>query len=80
MVIQFSLGNYRSFNGIQTVNFRATDIISEDRAVDANNIAEVDVHRLLKTIGVYGANASGKSNLVKGFRFFKRMVKLVFKQ
>ncbi len=75
MIIQFSIGNYRSFNGIQTINFRATGIVSENKTVDANNIAEVDGQRLLKTLGVYGANASGKSNLVKGFHFFKRMVK-----
>jgi len=75
MVIQFSIGNYRSFNDIQTVNFRATGIESDDETVDANNIAEVDGQKLLKTIGVYGPNASGKSNLVKGFHFFKRMVK-----
>ena len=74
MVIQFSIGNYRSFNEIQTVNFRATGLVSEDKTVDANNIALVDGQRLLKTIGVYGANASGKSNLVKGVSFLKNMV------
>ncbi len=74
MVIQFSIGNYRSFNSVQTINFRATGLVSEDKTVDANNIAEVAGQRLLKTIGVYGPNASGKSNLVKGFRFFNNMV------
>ena len=74
MVIQFSIGNYRSFNEIQTINFRATGLVSEDKAVDENNIAVVDGQRLLKTIGVYGANASGKSNLVKGFGFFCTMI------
>ncbi|MBE2289948.1 MAG: ATP-binding protein [Chitinophagaceae bacterium] len=74
MIIEFSLGNYRSFNEIQRINFRATGLVSEDKTVDANNIAEVSGQRLLKTVGVYGANASGKSNLLKGLQFFKRLI------
>jgi len=74
MVIEFSVGNYRSFNDIQTLSFRATGLVSEDKTVDENNIANADGARLLKTIGVYGPNGSGKSNLIKGFNFFKRMV------
>lgn len=75
MIIEFSLGNYRSFNEVQTLSFRATGLTSEDKAIDENNIAVVGGQRLLKTVGVYGANASGKSNLLKGFQFFKKMVK-----
>jgi uncharacterized protein len=74
MIIEFSIGNYRSFNGIQTINFRATGLKSENEEVDTNNIAEVDGQRLLKTIGVYGANASGKSNLINGINDFRRIV------
>ena len=76
MVIQFSLGNYRSFNTIQTVNFKATGLVSEDKTVDENNIVEENKQRLLKTIGVYGANGSGKSNLIDGLRFFINTVRL----
>ncbi len=75
MIIEFSLGNYRSFNEVQTLSFRATGLTSEDKTIDENNIAVVGGQRLLKTVGVYGANASGKSNLLKGFQFFKKMVK-----
>jgi uncharacterized protein len=75
MIVEFSLSNYRSFNEIQTLSFRATGLVSEDRTVDENNIVEVAGQRLLKTVGVYGANASGKSNLVKGLDFLKEMVK-----
>lgn len=75
MIIEFSLGNYRSFNEIQTLSFRATGLVSEDKTVDTNNIAEVSGQRLLKTVGVYGPNGSGKSNLLKGLQFFIDMVK-----
>jgi len=48
--------------------------VSEDKNVDKRNIAEIDSNRILKSIGVYGANASGKSNIIKGFAFFRLMV------
>lgn len=74
MVIQFSVSNFRSIYHVQTLNFRATSLVSEDKEVDKKNIAEVYDNRILKTIGIYGANASGKSNVIKGLAFFKYMV------
>ena len=74
MVIQFSISNYRSIYHTQKLNFRATNLVSEDKGVDKRNIAEIDPNRLLKSIGIYGANASGKSNIIKGFAFFRLMV------
>lgn len=74
MVIQFKLSNYRSIYHPQTLNFRATTLISEDKEVDNKNIADVGSHRILKSVGIYGANASGKSNIIKGLQFFKNMV------
>lgn len=74
MVIQFSVSNYRSIHQKQTLNFRATTLVSEDKEVDKRNIAEIGSNRILKTIGIYGANASGKSNIIKGLAFFKAMV------
>lgn len=76
MIIEFSIGNYRSVNDVQTLSFKATGLTSENKTVDANNITEVAGHRLLKTVGVYGPNGSGKSNLLKGLEFFKAMVDL----
>jgi AAA15 family ATPase/GTPase len=75
MVIQFSVSNYRSIFRTQILNFRATNLVSEDKDVDQRNVAEIGPHRILKSIGIYGANASGKSNVVKAFSFFRNMVK-----
>lgn len=74
MVIQFSISNFRSIYHIQTLNFRATNLVSEDKEVDKRNIAEIGSNRILKSVGIYGANASGKSNIIKGFSFFKHMI------
>jgi AAA15 family ATPase/GTPase len=74
MIIEFSLANFRSFRSEQTVSFRATGLTSD---ADEKNIVEMDQrNKLLKIIGVYGANASGKSNLIKGLSFMQEMVDL----
>lgn len=67
MVTEFSLGNFRSFKEIQTLHLQAAKIKSKYPTVDKNNVFTInDKHKLLKSKIVYGANASGKSNLVKG--------------
>jgi len=74
MIVEFSLANYKSFNKVQTLSFRATGLTSEDKAVDVKNIIEINGDRVLKIAGIYGANASGKSNLLKGLILFKQMI------
>jgi AAA15 family ATPase/GTPase len=74
MIIEFSLANYRSFHSVQTISFKATGLVSEDKDVDEANVMGEGKNRVLKMIGLYGANASGKSNLIKGLSFFQAMV------
>jgi hypothetical protein len=74
MLIEFTLGNYRSFFSEQTLSFRATSLISEDKSLDESNIIDTDNGKIVKTVGIYGANASGKSNLIKGLRFFQNLI------
>jgi len=62
---------------MQTLSFRATDIVSNQEKypeIDKNNIVDVNGTRLLKTVGIYGANASGKSNVVRAFLDFCKVV------
>jgi uncharacterized protein len=73
MIVQFSVGNFRSIKEIQTLNFEATKLdsnVARFPAVDENNVLEESGMRLLKTIGLYGANASGKSNVLEAFKQF----------
>jgi AAA15 family ATPase/GTPase len=74
MLLEFSIGNYRSFNDIQVLNFRATGLVSENKEVDQNNIVEEGDQRVLKTVGIYGSNGSGKSNILNGLRLFCNLV------
>jgi AAA15 family ATPase/GTPase len=72
MIVEFSVKNFRSIYELQTISFVATSLKSstENEQVDLNNIVDLNGSRLLKTIGIYGANASGKSNIVKAFEYF----------
>lgn len=72
MIVEFSVKNFRSINELQTISFAATSLKSskENQHVDINNIVFDDGIRLLRTVGVYGANASGKSNMIKAFELF----------
>ena len=65
MIIEFSVKNFRSVKNLQTVNFRATTQKSseENILVDEQNIIDTGKERLLKTVGIYGGNGSGKSSL-----------------
>ena len=74
MIIQFTVGNFRSFHERQTINFRPTGLVSENKEVDKCNILKTKDGSLLKVLGVYGPNASGKSNLIKAIAFFKEFV------
>lgn len=72
MLIEFRVGNYRSFKEIATFSMVAANIVSKDKSLDENNVFTVDDDlTLLKTAAIYGANASGKSNLAKALGFMR---------
>ncbi|AEI49268.1 AAA family ATPase [Runella slithyformis] len=68
MLVEFSVANFRSFKDMQTLSMVAAPITSkkEFKLVDSENTIIVsDKLKLLRSKAIYGANASGKSNLVK---------------
>ena len=76
MIVEFSVKNFRSIADLQTISFVATNLKSskENEMVDSNNIVSEGDTRLLKTIGIYGANASGKSNVIKALEYFCEVI------
>ncbi len=79
MVIQeFSFGNFRSFKDIQTLNLASAKIKSKYESIDESNIIADSKYKdasFLKSKAIYGANACGKSNIVKAFVTFIRIVR-----
>lgn len=70
MLIEFNISNYRSFSGCSTLCMEA----ASDDSLAETNIIESGKYRLLRSAVVYGANASGKSNLVRAMQFMKHIV------
>lgn len=75
MLVEFSVGNYRSFKEKVTFSMVAANISSRPSWLDEQNVfnASADL-KLLTSAAIYGANASGKSNLVAALRFMRRFV------
>jgi len=63
MIIEFTVGNFRSFHEKKTISFEASRGVSELKG----NYFTFQKQSLLRSIVIYGANSSGKSNLVKAF-------------
>ena len=75
MLIKFSVGNYRSFNEVVSLSMVAANITAKDKSLDKNNVFAIGNNiKLLKSAAIYGANASGKSNLMQAFGFMRRFV------
>ncbi|MCP9493488.1 MAG: ATP-binding protein [Pyrinomonadaceae bacterium MAG19_C2-C3] len=75
MLIQFTVGNYKSFKDNVTFSMVAANLVSQDKSLDANNTFEAGSKiKLLKSAAIYGANASGKSNLVQALKFMRAFV------
>ncbi|WP_448543927.1 AAA family ATPase [Roseiflexus sp.] len=75
MLIEFSVSNYRSFRDRVTLSMEAADIASQPPSLDEQNVfAASRGLRLLTSAVVYGANASGKSNLVAAINVMRTLV------
>lgn len=70
MLIMFKVKNYTSFEDEAILDMRATSYVQHPSHVIQVN----DKLSLLKTTAIYGANASGKSNLISAMYFFKQYI------
>jgi len=74
MVLEIRLRNFFSLNEEVILDLRAGNINSAKAKKMSRNIFHYDGIEVLKTVALYGANASGKSNIVKTIRFCNAMV------
>lgn len=78
MLIEFSLKNFLSFKEETTFSMHASNSVKELEDIgDGLNNVFWDLNKkgkYLKSAVIYGANGSGKSNLLVGFKFFKSFV------
>ena len=64
MLIQFCFKNFKSFRDDTILDLSATKITE-----NSNHVIHIGTEKILPIAAIYGANASGKSNVVDAFRF-----------
>lgn len=70
MIIYFKVGNYKSIKEPLILNFNAAAISEHNES----NVIHQEKLALLKTIVLYGHNASGKSKILDAVIFFKWLI------
>lgn len=70
MIIDFTISNFRSIREAQTLSFEAT----KDSHLEDFYVVKIGKYRLLKIATILGPNASGKSNLLRAFAMFPRLL------
>lgn len=71
MLIEFEVGNYLSFKKPVRLSMVATNT---DKELLESNTFAIGRYRLLRSAAIYGANASGKSNLLKAISFMSDFI------
>src|SRR5207302_371463 len=71
MLIRFQMENFLSLRDGQTLSMVASSALKD--APEATVAVEPGL-RLLRSAGMYGANASGKSNVLKALRWFAEAI------
>ena len=74
MLIQFNFKNFKSFRDEVSLDLSATKITEHE-----GHVADIANDRLLKVAAIYGANASGKSNIYGAFAYMTYYVLESFK-
>ncbi len=75
MLVEFTVGNYRSIKTEQTLHLQAAPLKSSLPRMDQDNLFDAgDRLQLLRSKAIFGANASGKTNLISGLAAFKTIV------
>ncbi len=68
MVLEIALTNFFSINEKVTLDMQAANIQTKEARALEDNTFNIGNERLLKTAAIYGANASGKSNIIKAVK------------
>lgn len=70
-LLKFTIENFRSISDRKTISLVPKSI--KDQPVD--NVVSRDQYKYLRTAAIYGANSSGKSNLVRGIECMLHLVR-----
>ena len=74
LLLAIEVENAFSVRDTVRIDFRATNIKTNQAKMLSDNIFVWNKQKILKTIGLFGPNAAGKSNIIKASRFFCQLV------
>ena len=74
MVLQIRLSNFFSINEEVILDMQAASLQTKESKDLLGNTFVCNDERLLKAVAIYGANASGKSNIIKAIRACVQMI------
>ncbi len=76
MILQFSFSNYKCFRERQTLTFTASNA---DKSLPGNlispNLRGLKKQKWVKSVGIYGANASGKTTVIEALEALANLVR-----
>ena len=75
MILELRLSNMFSLRDEMTLNLQAAKIQTQKGRALEGNLFTVGGEQMLKSVAVFGANASGKSNVVKAIRACVEMIR-----
>lgn len=75
MILKFRLRNVFSFRDEITLDLQAAKIQTEKGKALSGNLFTTNEVQVLKSISMFGANASGKSNVIKGIKACVNMIR-----
>ena len=71
MILKFQVTNHRSIRATAEISFVATSLKEQSESLVPCSYTK---HGVLPVLALYGANASGKSNLLDGMAFFRHTI------
>jgi len=74
MVLEIRISNFFSIKDEIVLDLRAANLKSHNTKALSDNVFEFNHSQVLKTLAIYGANASGKSNIIRAIRFCNALV------
>lgn len=74
MILEFSIKNYRSIHERQLFSMIASGARSKSKNTFKVDLVNGSSVKLTKTVGIYGANASGKSNIIRALFELQRFI------
>lgn len=74
MVLEIRLSNFFSIDEEVVLNMRSANLQTKESKALLGNTFVCNDERMLKTVAIYGANASGKSNIIKAIRACVQMI------